>query len=117
MKEASPEDLPARRRPEILVADFDTLDHAALLWWPDASADVERGLEIRRIVAESLSAKQREVVEAHFFEGLSQSEIARRLGIRQQVVHKRIYGVRRNGRRIGGALRRLEPKLARLLGS
>ena len=49
---------------------------------------------LRELVVTVLTPKQREVVEAYFFEGLSQPEIARRPGITQQVVHKRLYGVR-----------------------
>lgn len=104
-------------RREVLWADFDLLDHAALLWWPGASDDGERARAVRRVVEEQLSPKQREVVEAYFFEGLSEPQIARRLGIKQQVVHKRIHGVRRNGRGIGGALRRLAEALAPLVRS
>ena len=54
-------------------------------------------------------------IVAYFFEGRSQSEIARSLGVSQQVVHKRIFGVRRNGRWVGGALKRLADHLGPLL--
>jgi len=42
----------------------------------------------------------------------SQSEIARRLGVSQQVIDKRLHGATRDGRRIGGALARLRTELA-----
>jgi RNA polymerase sigma factor (sigma-70 family) len=76
---------------------------------------VDRAARVRAAVASALTRKQREVVEAYFFEGLSQPEIARRLGVSQQVVHKRLYGVVRDGRPIGGALRRLRAVLACLV--
>ncbi|RYE92614.1 MAG: hypothetical protein EOO75_06265 [Myxococcales bacterium] len=60
----------------------------------------------------ALTAKQREAVELHVHEGLTQGQIARRLGITQQVVQKRLHGVRRRGKVIGGAL----PRLRRALG-
>lgn len=105
-------------RREVLWPDFEALDHAALLWvGTRREADDERASTVRRAVEEHLSEKQREVIEAYFFEGLSEPQIARRLGIRQQVVHKRIHGIRRDGRRIGGALRRLEIPLAGLARS
>lgn len=69
-------------------------------------------LRLRHAIDHALTDRQRQAVEWHFFEGLSQSEIARRLGISQQVVHKRIYGVDRRGKRIGGALARLRRALA-----
>lgn len=92
------------------MADLDR--RAARSPWSGPSADPDLARRVRRAVERSLSAKQREVVEAFFFEGLSQSEIARRLGVSQQVVHKRIFGVRRGGKEIGGALRRLREALA-----
>lgn len=61
-----------------------------------------------------LTDKQRQAVELHFFEGLTQGQIARRLGISQQVVQKRLHGVQRRGKRIGGALPRLRRVLARV---
>jgi DNA-directed RNA polymerase specialized sigma24 family protein len=71
-------------------------------------ADAALLQRVRACVGAYLTPKQREAVEMFFFLGLSQSEIARRLGISQQVVHKRLYGVTRNGRRVGGALRKLK---------
>lgn len=69
-------------------------------------------LRLRDAIDHALTERQRQAIEWHFFEGLSQSEIARRLGVSQQVVHKRIYGVDRRGKRIGGALARLRRALA-----
>ena len=75
---------------------------------------------VRTAVQTALTSKQREAIELFFFEGLSQSEIARRLGISQQVVQKRIFGVQRQGVIVGGALARLrqvlEPLVARRCG-
>ena len=50
-----------------------------------------------------------------FFEGLSQSEIARRLGVSQQVVQKRLYGAKRGGVIVGGAVAKLREALAHLV--
>lgn len=69
---------------------------------------------VRGAVAAALTDKQREVVELYFFEGLSQGEIGRRLGVTQQVVHKRIFGAGRDGRLVGGALGRLRAALGPL---
>jgi RNA polymerase sigma factor (sigma-70 family) len=100
-------------RTERLVADLDVLSEERLLWSSTHAGcdDEQRELAVRNAVRDALSDKQREVVEAFFFEGLSQHEIARRLGIRQQVVHKRLYGVTRAGKPIGGALLRLKQAL------
>lgn len=72
--------------------------------------DVDRA--VRRALASALTEKQREAVELFFFEGLSQSEIARRVGVSQQVIQKRLFGTLRRGSRIGGALPKLREALA-----
>jgi RNA polymerase sigma factor (sigma-70 family) len=67
---------------------------------------------VRTAVEHALTDKQREAVELFFFEGLSQSEIARRCGVSQQVIQKRIYGAQRGGALVGGALPKLRLALA-----
>lgn len=62
---------------------------------------------IADLVRTGLTAKQREIVQLYFYEGRSQVEIASRLGISQQVVSRQLFGVVRDGRRIGGAIARL----------
>ena len=70
---------------------------------------------VRRALITSLTEKQRAAGELFFFEGLSQSEIARRLGVSQQVIQKRLYGTQRHGLLIGGALPKLREALASLV--
>ncbi|HVK70267.1 MAG TPA: sigma-70 family RNA polymerase sigma factor [Polyangium sp.] len=101
-----------------LVADLDHIDASRHLYHDDDEASAARLClqdAVRDAVATVLTDKQREVVEAYFFEGLSQGEIARRLGVTQQVVQKRIYGDERGGRTVGGALRKLREALAPLV--
>lgn len=59
------------------------------------------------LVATGLTERQRRIVELYFTDGCTQAEIARHLGISQQVVSRQLFGVVRDGRRIGGAIRRL----------
>lgn len=66
---------------------------------------------MRDAVQTALTEKQREAVELFFFEGLSQSEIARRLGVSQQVVQKRLFGAPRGGAVVGGAIAKLRVAL------
>ena len=102
-----------RRRREVLTADLDRLDATRGLWADDASRPRDRLRDaVREAVARSLTDKQRAVVEACFFEGLSQGEAALRLGITQQVVSKTLHGATRDGRLVGGALRKLRDALA-----
>ncbi|MFO0662230.1 MAG: sigma factor-like helix-turn-helix DNA-binding protein [Polyangiaceae bacterium] len=76
--------------------------------------DFDDALEraVRDAVASVLTQRQRLLIELHFFEGRSQGEIARELGVTQQVIQKQIYGVIRSGRRVGGALAKLRQALA-----
>lgn len=101
----------------VLRADFTHLSEDAALWPKgDPGGDERRELLVREAVARHLTERQRAIVEGHFFEGLSQGEVARRLGVSQQVVQKAIYGVTRRGRPLGGALRRLRDVLEPALG-
>lgn len=59
------------------------------------------------LVRTALTAKQRAIVRAYYYEGLTQAEVAERLGISQQVVSRQLFGVVRDGRRVGGAVARL----------
>ena len=100
----------------VYTSDIDVYACDADVWWEqeehqaaDATEDLYTAL--RRALDTELTDKQREAVELFFFEGLSQGEIARTLGISQQVVQKRIYGTHRNGRLIGGALNKLKQAL------
>ena len=70
--------------------------------------------DVQAAIDHALTAKQREAVRLFFFEGLSQSAIARRLGVSQQVIQRRLHGSRRRGVVIGGALPRLRAALAPL---
>jgi DNA-directed RNA polymerase specialized sigma24 family protein len=108
-----------RRHREVLTADLDRHDAAAGLWaeageWANREALREA---VRAAVAGALTEKQRAVVEACYFEGLSQGEAARRLGVTQQVVGKALHGAPRGGRLVGGALRRLREALAPVMAA
>lgn len=72
---------------------------------------------VRAAVEYALTPRQREIVEAHFFEGLSQGDIARRMGVAQQVVQKALFGDVRRGRRVGGAIARLRKALSPLVAN
>ena len=70
---------------------------------------------LRTIIESGLTVRQREIVEAYFFRGRTEAEIAADLGIAQQVVSRHLFGALRAGRRVGGAIARLR-KLAAELG-
>jgi RNA polymerase sigma factor (sigma-70 family) len=99
----------------VLAGDLDRYAATRSLWVPDDDVRPDRSAlrdAVREAVATALTDKQREVVEACFFEGVSQGEIARRLGVTQQVVQKRLFGAPRGGRLVGGAIARLREALS-----
>jgi RNA polymerase sigma factor (sigma-70 family) len=63
--------------------------------------------ELRRLVATSLTERQREIVDLYFYQGRTQAEVATQLRISQQAVSRQLFGVMRNGQRVGGAIKRL----------
>jgi DNA-directed RNA polymerase specialized sigma24 family protein len=62
---------------------------------------------IADLVRTGLTDRQREIVRLYFYDGRTQVEIAAELGISQQVVSRQLFGVVREGRRVGGAIARL----------
>ena len=63
--------------------------------------------QINELIRAELTARQREVVRLYYFARLTEAEIGRRLGIPQQVVSQHLFGILRNGRRVGGAIPKL----------
>ena len=104
-----------RQHRVVLSDQLDRLDTERGLWAADAHPRDRLRDAVREAVASALTDKQRAVVEACFFEGLSQGDAARRLGITQQVVSKTLHGAPRDGRLVGGALRKLREALGPLL--
>jgi len=49
-----------------------------------------------------------------FFENLSEAEIASQLKISQQVVSKHLFGVIRDGKKVGGAVKKLRKIMSRM---
>ena len=89
---------------------------------PDRPRDLEKQrlideavVQLRIIIQSGLTPRQRDIVNAYFFEGRTEAEIAQRLGISQQVVSRHLFGTLRAGRRVGGAMAKLR-KLAVALG-
>jgi len=66
-----------------------------------------------QVIDEALTPRQREVLLLCFVEELNQRQIAERLGITQQSVCEHLYGKVRNGRAVGGAIRKLRKECIR----
>ena len=83
---------------------------------PDKQRIIDEAVaQLRTIIESGLTARQREVVQAYFFDGRTEAEIAQQLGIAQQVVSRHLFGALRAGRRVGGAMAKLR-RLAEELG-
>lgn len=79
--------------------------------------DRDRALElmplIRRLIAEVLTERQREIVQLYFFEQKTQQEVAKLLGISVSSVSQHLFGKRRANKVVGGAIPRLRRELIR----
>ena len=62
---------------------------------------------IKALIHTQLTPRQAEIVQLYFYENKTQDEIAAQLGINQQVVSKHLFGVLREGHKVGGALKKL----------
>ena len=73
-----------------------------------------RGLKrpLKALIDKVLTERQREVVMLYYFRELNQRQIAEVLGISQQAVSEHLYGKMRNGRAVGGAMRKMEKACA-----
>lgn len=63
--------------------------------------------KIRDIIDEELTAIQRNCVMLYFFEGQTQERIASTLGISRRVVSQHLFGVKRKGKCVGGAINKI----------
>ncbi len=71
--------------------------------------------QIRQIISKELTDRQNDCVKLYFYEGKTQEEIGEILGISRRVVSQHLFGVTRDGRRVGGAINKIR-KLCRKLG-
>ncbi len=63
--------------------------------------------EVEKIMKQVLTEQKLKIVNLYYFEEMNQSQIAEKLNISQQAVSEHLYGKIRNGRTIGGAIRKL----------
>jgi len=70
---------------------------------------------LRQAMDERLTERQRDTLSMFFFEGYTQVEIAKLLGISQPTVHQHVSGKLRRGRRVGGGIQKLRKTFKREL--
>lgn len=59
------------------------------------------------IIESELTPIQRDCVKLYFLKKKKQNEIAEILGISRRVVSQHIYGIRRDGKQVGGAIKKI----------
>ena len=98
-------------------ADLERYPAAAAIWHEDDEDQRlrHRGRErteqlfppVMALVSGSLTQRQREAVMLYFLHDKTQEEVAEIMGINRRVVSQHLFGIRRNGRQVGGAIARL----------
>jgi RNA polymerase sigma factor (sigma-70 family) len=98
--------------------DLDRFPDASGIWHEDDEDKrlIHRGRErterlfapVMDMVSASLTSRQREAVMLYFLHDKTQEEVAEIMGINRRVVSQHLFGIRRNGRQIGGAIPRLQ---------
>lgn len=59
------------------------------------------------IIESELTQRQRDCIKLYFLKEKTQDEVAKILGISRRVVSQHIYGILRDGKRIGGAIKKI----------
>lgn len=59
------------------------------------------------IIESELTQMQRECLKLYFFRDKTQADVATILGISRRVVSQHIFGIRRNGKQVGGAIKKI----------
>ena len=105
--------------------DLDRFDSQAGIWYEtreDTQARLQREHHtslvmepIMELIAAALTPRQREVVILYYLHRKTQEEIAQIVGISRRVVSQHLFGIRRNGRHVGGAMNKIR-KLCRQNG-
>ena len=66
------------------------------------------------LIAETLTEKQRQIVRLYFFEGKTEYEIAEQLDISAPSVSQHLFGKKRSGKIVGGAIPKLRKHLTQI---
>ena len=70
---------------------------------------VKKFIELIKVeVLPKLTERQRQITQLYFEFQLNEDEIARTLGISQPTVSQHIFGKKRNGKKIGGSIRKIQ---------
>ena len=107
---------------EILVPPevLDAFSNEDQLWYDPPDVQEQRHTKLAKkqellklvheIIEKELTPTQRQCVQFYFFEGKTQDEIAAILGISRRVVSQHLFGVKRAGKHIGGAINKIRKR-------
>ena len=70
--------------------------------------------ELMDIIENRLTSKQRQAIMLYFFGRKTQEEIGHIMGIPHQVVSQHIYGIKRNGKKIGGSINKIKKTIRKM---
>ena len=99
-------------------SDLEQLPNEAGLWfethqdresryrWEDRYHHLTPQLDT--LISAGLTAKQSEAMVLYFKYGKTQQEISEIMGISRRVVSQHLFGITRNGKSVGGAVRKLQ---------
>jgi DNA-directed RNA polymerase specialized sigma24 family protein len=73
----------------------------------------EMGSRLMQVVSEALTDRQREAVILYFCRRKTQTDISRLLGISRRVLGQHLFGIRRDGKRVGGAVKKMRKHCAK----
>ncbi len=87
--------------------------------WFESEEDRQRGYAlkefrrsamplVRDLIKTKLTARQREVLDMYYFCGMTQEAIAASLRVRQSTVSRHLFGTTRHGKKVGGAIPKLQ---------
>ncbi|MSS70257.1 MAG: sigma-70 family RNA polymerase sigma factor [Candidatus Latescibacteria bacterium] len=66
--------------------------------------------QLLNVISEALTEKQREAVVLYFLHRKTQEEIAQILGVSRRVLSQHLFGISRNGKHVGGAVKKLRKR-------
>jgi len=69
--------------------------------------------QVRALIREKLTDRQREAMLLYFAYGKTQQEIGEILGISRRVVSQHLFGITRAGKGVGGAVRKIRKACAK----
>ena len=118
----------ARYNPDFweVPTDIDKLDRVAAtraLWYEtdvdrqrrDAMRDFYAAVapDVHRLIDATLTQRQREILKLYYFYGKTQEDIAAILNVSQSTISRHLFGTVRDGRKVGGAIRKLQKAINR----